>query len=222
MATLLACACSYMSESYKPVIDPDPIVMMEIGGYEGTIEATGLNKTVIEPMQWEDYLNPTTQENAYHFVKAATPKELRVHLGKMPARALDAVRHLIHEQLGAGGEVVLRGSGYDELIEDLRKYVKHHARDQHDGWVVLRQDRLKGKEIEGNLRPHEVQMVSQEDEEHPKKLDGTGITFEPGVPGILQSSLRRLHQNLGHPRNEDLCRHLRLAGCENQVIKAVM
>ena len=37
----------------------------------------------------------------------------------------------------------------------------------------------------------------------------------------VQSSLKRLHQNLGHPRNEDLLRHLRLAGCEAQVLKAV-
>ena len=37
----------------------------------------------------------------------------------------------------------------------------------------------------------------------------------------MQASLRRLHQNLGHPRGEDLCRHLRLAGCEPNIIKAV-
>ena len=221
MATLIACASSYMAENYQPGPDHDPIVMMEIGGYEGTLEATELNKAVIEPMEWGDYLNPTVQENAYRFIKGATPRELRIHLDGMPARASEAIRQLIMEQLGEGGEVVLRGGGYDEFVANFQDYVKYHNRDQRDGWVVLRGCKSDSKELAGDRRPHEVQMVTKEIEEEPKKLDGSGITFEAGVPGILQASLRRLHQNLGHPRNEDLCRHLKLAGCEAQVTKAV-
>ena len=48
----------------------------------------------------------------------------------------------------------------------------------------------------------------------------TGITFPDHVNKAVAQSLRRLHQNLGHPRREDLARHLRLAGAKNDVIQA--
>ena len=57
-------------------------------------------------------------------------------------------------------------------------------------------------------------------EEKPLRIDGSGIVFEEGVPGHVRSALKRLHQNLGHPRTPDLVRHLRLSGCESAVIKA--
>ena len=41
-----------------------------------------------------------------------------------------------------------------------------------------------------------------------------------GSPWTREGCLKRLHQNLGHPRGPDLVRHLRLAGCEASVIKA--
>ncbi|CAE6947744.1 unnamed protein product [Symbiodinium sp. CCMP2592] len=69
MATFLAAAGTFLNEVQDPVPEYDPIVMMEIGGYEGTIEATELNKAVIEPILWPDYEKPDVQENAYHFVK---------------------------------------------------------------------------------------------------------------------------------------------------------
>ena len=47
-----------------------------------------------------------------------------------------------------------------------------------------------------------------------------GITFGEGTPSTIATALRRLHQNLGHPRGEDLLRHLRLAGCDTAVLKA--
>ena len=50
----------------------------------------------------------------------------------------------------------------------------------------------------------------------------TAITFAPGsniAPGV-QSSLKRLHQNLGHPSVDDLARHLRFAGAGPEVIGA--
>eukprot|EP00439_Symbiodinium_sp_Y106_P039071 s5071_g4.t1 len=52
-------------------VDYDPIVMLEIGGTEGTAEAVELGKTVIEPITWEDYLSPDTQDNMHHFVIGA-------------------------------------------------------------------------------------------------------------------------------------------------------
>ena len=48
----------------------------------------------------------------------------------------------------------------------------------------------------------------------------TGITCPPHVGKHTAQILRRLHQNLGHPRNEDLARHLRLSGARDDVVKA--
>ena len=59
-----------------------------------------------------------------------------------------------------------------------------------------------------------------EDEGEHRVENPTGITFPDHVNKAVAQSLRRLHQNLGHPRREDLARHLRLAGAKNDVIQA--
>ena len=55
------------------------------------------------------------------------------------------------------------------------------------------------------------------------ELEGAqAITFAKGAPikKEVQSSLKRLHQNLGHPLNEDMARHLRIAGAGGEVVDA--
>ncbi|CAE7751606.1 RE1 [Symbiodinium sp. CCMP2592] len=48
------------------------------------------------------------------------------------------------------------------------------------------------------------------------------ISFEKGkaLSPEVRSSLKRLHQNMGHPSNLDLARHLRLAGADATVVEA--
>ncbi|CAE7261564.1 RE2 [Symbiodinium sp. CCMP2592] len=210
MATFLAAAGTFLNEVQDPVPEYDPIVMMEIGGYEGTIEATELNKAVIEPILWPDYEQPDVQENAYHFVKGASPKELRVHL------------ELVRDQLNEGGDVVLRGGDLQTWASEHVDFIKYKSDGDSDGWLVLGRPKKDSVTLQGSKRPYDVCMVGPEEaKQEETKYDGSGITFEKTVPNIVRSSLRRLHQNLGHPRAEDLCRHLRLAGCEPSVIKAV-
>ena len=223
MATFLTAASSYMSEIQGTVGNNDPVVIMEIGGWEGTTEAVDLSKTVIEPMMWKDFLNPEVQKTAYHFVREAAPRELRVHVDEMPRRAEDVIQDLAREQLHAGGVVVLRGKKGPTVAQDFPDYIEYKFVDNEDGWMVLSKRTGEAKTMTGIERPHQVCAVEGDPQAAKKdvKYDGSGITFETGVPKIVQASLRRLHQNLGHPRAEDLCRHLRLAGCEPHVIKAV-
>ena len=108
MATLMTAATSFLLEHSGPPVENDPIVMMEIGGMEGTLEATDLDKAVIEPIDWQDYLNPETKTNAYHFVTGISPKELRIHLDGMPERVRGNIEELIKCQIERGEEVVLR------------------------------------------------------------------------------------------------------------------
>ena len=99
MTTLLVATGTYLNEVCGPPAEYDPIVMMELGGLEGTEEAVNLGKAVIEPLMWTDLLDNDTQENAYHFVTGASPRELRVHLDEMP-KCLEALANdLVKEQI---------------------------------------------------------------------------------------------------------------------------
>ena len=54
-----------------------------------------------------------------------------------------------------------------------------------------------------------------------KVEDGcAGISFPPHVSKSVATALRRVHQNMGHPSNNDLARHLKLAGASEESVKA--
>ena len=221
MTGLLLAASSFMCEA-RPAPEPDPIVLFEIGGFDATYEAAELDKAVIEPMTWEDYRSPERKEDAYHFVKAANPKELRINLKGIREADYEGIVGLIREQVRGGGEAVLRGGDPKVFIEELGEYLAWNITDfSGDAWVGFRRDG-QGRLFEGKgVRPHHVCVVEpDEKDEPPLRMDGSGISFDAGVNPVIQASLRRLHQNLGHPRREDLVRHLRLAGCEEAVLKA--
>ena len=180
MCTLMTAASSYLIDVHGQPALNDPIVMMEIGGQEGTIEATDLDKAVIEPFTWEDYVDPEAQVNAHHFVVGASPKELRIHLDGMPGRAKEPVSELIREQIEAGGEVVLRKGDPSPFLETYAEYVKYKSHDSNDAWVVLGKQRGGVKSTFAGRRPHDVCAVEADEEVQGEKIkyDGSGITFE--------------------------------------------
>ena len=61
---------------------------------------------------------------------------------------------------------------------------------------------------EEELLPAEVEPPADDAEP-----EGAGAGVEP-----LARALRRAHQNLGHPRREDLVRHLRVAGASEALL----
>ena len=216
--TLLASANSFLCGAIQAEVINDPIVLLEIGGIDATIDATELDKSVLEPISWEDYLDPEMSERALHFVRAVTPRHLHLHLGNAPGTALNSLKELVREQLAGGGAVVMQG-GEPHLIF----YQRYKGNREGETWTVLAKPGARNLDLPGGLSPHHVLVVSEEPghgEEKPLRMDGSGITFEDGVPGHVRSALKRLHQNLGHPRGADLVRHLRLAGCEASVVKA--
>ena len=225
--TLLTAASSFLSEAVETHPIYDPIVMFEIGGLDGTMEATDLGKAVMEPMSWEEYSDPDYVEKAYHTVRGATPRELRLHLDRAPDCVQDDLKDLIWEQLEAGGVVVLQGGRPDDFVKDLDNYIIYQSAQDDEGWTVLAKPKRGEKFVPGDLIPHQVCVVENERDgappphERPLRIDGSGIKFDQSVAPHVQAALRRLHRNLGHPRKEDLLRHLRLAGCENHILKAV-
>ena len=54
----------------------------------------------------------------------------------------------------------------------------------------------------------------------PGKEGAAGIHLPSSVPNHIAKALKRIHQNLGHPSNADLSRHLRLAGAGDLAVKA--
>ena len=71
---------------------------------------------------------------------------------------------------------------------------------------VVDQERASGSRGPSSGEPRGAEAISF----------GQGKAISPEV----KSSLKRLHQNLGHPTNLDLARHLRLAGADTAVVEA--
>ena len=224
---LLSAATSYLCEGHARDPIPDPIVLFEIGGFDASLEATELSKSIVEPMSWQDFVDPEKAETAYHFVKGATPRELRLHLEELPGRAKQAAHTLVEAQLEEGGTVVLQGGDPEGLAKDFSDFVQHQNKDGTGGpHVVLYRPKEGHSTLPGGARPHSVcvsDLVPPVGRPAIPNVDhkGSGITFDSSVSSAAQGALRRLHQNLGHPRKEDLLRHLRLAGCDAGILKAV-
>ena len=203
----------------------DPIVMFEIGGLDATYEAVQLGKAVVEPMTWEDFADQQRREDAVHFIRAASPKELRVNLHGMCEDYEGEIVNLAREQIEGGGSVVFKGGDPSFILKELAYYLMWNYTDLcGERWAGFGKTKPGGQQLGDPWRPHQVFVAEVKGDDggvlREPKHDGSTITFEAGVSPIIQSSLRRLHQNLGHPRREDLVRHLRLAGCEEAVLKA--
>ena len=221
--TLLVTANSFLHETAHNDVIYDPVVMLEIGGFDATLEATELNKAVMEPLSWEDYLDHGTKDRTLHLVRAITPRQLHLHLGQAPEDALGDLRLLVREQLEGGGAVILQGGKPQWVVEDVDHYLRYNKNHEGEDWTVLARPGTRHLQLPESLCPHHVLVVNDRGggpDERPLRMDGSGITFQDGVPGHVRSALKRLHQNLGHPRNADLVRHLRLSGCETAVLKA--
>ena len=108
----------------------------------------------------------------------------------------------VHEVFAEG---VNEGEEPNRTDEEMPEEADAEARedlDDHAGGVTIHQ------QPEGDLQ-------APGDERGAK-----AIKFPANVPGKIASSLRRLHQNLGHPSAIDFARHLRLAGASREVLKA--
>ena len=107
-------------------------------------------------------------------------------------------------------------AGFDD------KCHKYECTRKRDNLVIYYKEKKRARKLSGPDRAHEVCVVDGGGSEHkPVALGGSAIKFDKSTPPGIAASLRRLHQNLGHPRREDLLRHLRLAGCDEDVLKAV-
>ena len=228
LASIVAATDSYLNRGVFAQRVQSPIVMFEIGEVCGTEDAVKLDKDVFEPMTWESYHSSEGKETAYHIVHGGYPRELRVSLkGKRPGDSR-ALRDLVETQIDNGGTAVVIGDSTDEFFEIMKEdgldplHCRFRCKDKNEITVVYYKEKTRSRGIAGADRIHEVCVVDDggQGKGRPHPLGGSAIKFERDTPPAVAASLRRLHQNLGHPRREDLLRHLRLAGCSEEVLKA--
>ena len=229
MTTLISAARSYIASLDSPQVQANPVVIFEIGGTSATQEAAELGKDVFEPMSWERYGTSEGKLDAFHIVNGGSPRELRLKLQGKQARCDEAVTELIQQQIDDGGTVVIKGEANDSLFDNQvfkqvgRPCVQYEDNNDEGVFVVLFRSKDSIITIRCPDRVHGVCAVDHDvggGQEAVAKLGGGGITFGKDVAPSIASALRRLHQNLGHPQQDDLVRHLRLAGCEGDVLKA--
>ena len=63
-------------------------------------------------------------------------------------------------------------------------------------------------------------VIEKEDEDNAEDRGAAGISFRGKVSPMVAAVLKRVHQNLGHPPNREMVRHLRLGGAGEAVVRA--
>ncbi|OLQ15724.1 Copia protein [Symbiodinium microadriaticum] len=202
-----------------------------------------------EPLLFEDILNnhhPT--DIGFGYIEAnvmrSRPRQLWVHVTRewgdgdiyhdlveavglqlSEGRAVVFERNIDEEELWqelTSGWSEAGYTVYREIDEDGTENVRiiYAPAEQYVNEVFIGEDGQEPAEGAGhegrepNHGPHEGGGGN------PGERGAKAIKFPPSVPGRIASSLRRLHQNLGHPSPPDFTRHLRLAGASKEVLKA--
>ncbi|CAE7733722.1 GIP [Symbiodinium sp. CCMP2592] len=137
LSTMISAASSFLTEALPHAVH-DPIVIFELGGTDATYEAVELDKSVMEPMGWEEFDDPDKVSNAFDIVQGITPNELRINLGRMPEHLFDVVVELSRDQITGGGDVVVRGDDIEKFKERFADYQKYVHCDVHgDQWGIF-------------------------------------------------------------------------------------
>ena len=82
-------------------------------------------------------------------------------------------------------------------------------------WVSFPAEVKEERQLDGVAEDLTVEKVE-------KSVGASGIRFPVQVPNHVASALRRIHQNMGHPSNKDLARHLKLAGAGEAAVNGAL
>ena len=170
---------------------------------------------------WIHVKNEWTDDHVFEDVMEAVERQLRAGRGVIFQNDIDEDEPAnFWEDITGGWEdagyaVIL---DYDE--ETGREWV--HVRTPEPDFGVHEILMVQGENGNADNQPGGVQHVRGQDGGQPEGQErgAKAIRFPISVPTAIASSLRRLHQNLGHPSTSDFVRHLRLAGATREVLKA--
>ncbi|CAE7821075.1 KdelR [Symbiodinium sp. CCMP2456] len=235
MTTTLAAMDLCVREHVEPRTRPR-VAMLEIGGVEATCYATGVCADTIdvaEPLFYEDLQWAERVESCgFGPIETAMirrePAELWLHVSQAwthPEIKADA-ESAISRQLHEGRRVVLQReqgeqalwteatAGWEEAGYAVDYDIDHYGHE----YIRIDPHGHSDNEIHTNYVAEDGQGPSRA--AAPDKDGARSIRFPASVPRHIAASLRRLHQNLGHPSSSDFVRHLRLAGASREVLKA--
>ena len=230
----LSCA----AEAFPLTRGREAVALYEIGGVEKTLEVTSLDYLVAEPL--DNLYNFTTSSvcaTVQSTIREFTPAVVWIH-GDKATGYLDGIYDYLCEHVDKGRQLAVKAPPGDpcwdspELNKILRRYEGAWCYREQEPDVIRVNDLFyyhdnatDGRTIpqfDAYVADHTTGEAEGEGEGLPIKSGAEAISFEKGknLAPEVKSSLRRLHQNLGHPSNIDLARHLRLAGADPVVIDA--
>ena len=232
-------------QAVLPTRSTPETAMLEIGGLSATCrlaEYEICDQHLLEPLLVDDILdNDHPLSLGIGYIESMTlrrrPGQLWVHM--RPEWNQDDIYHdlvvAVSSQLGEGRAVVFErevedqalwegltngweDAGYDvtyDFTEDGHQYVRvvQVEPENYVHTVCIGEN-----ETDDELLPA-VHDPEGREEAPPMQRGAQAISFPPSVPETIASSLRRLHQNLGHPSTSDFVRHLGLAGASREVLK---
>ncbi|CAE7456103.1 RE1 [Symbiodinium sp. CCMP2592] len=249
LSVLFTTALSTMhgaAQAVLPFRSTPETALLEVGGLSATCrlaEYGVCDQHLLEPLLTEDVLyNDHPQELGIGYIEAMSmrhqPGQLWIHMRPEwgQTNVYNDLVEAVSYQLGEGRAVVFEkevedptlwdgltngweDAGYEvsyDFTEDGHQYLRviQAAPENYAHTVYLGEN-----ETDEELLPVSLDPEGQEDTA-PIPRGAQAISFPPSVSETIASSLRRLHQNLGHPSTTDFVRHLRLAGASRDVLKA--
>ena len=217
--------CLLVTETMPSGKPTDQVSLLEVGGVELTCDNIEAGFRTIEPLTWDDYLSPDQALNVHDTLSFLKPQVLwfqgntAEHTSVITNRVVATADH----QLSLGGAFVYQAKTCDPFWQHpkLKGFLHeqpHTYQETGDGAAHRDVDDVCGDKGPGDNGVYVASHASQRkpDEHH----GASAIHFDKEVPKHVQSALARLHQNLGHPKIDDMVRHLRYAGAEEAILKA--
>ena len=243
-------ASSCLLPEFPPGRGPEGVTLFEIGGTNRTFDAHDLGYLTAEPLGVDDFMQEPGLSMATAILDELRPQRVWVHMCNLcqglekvyviiqrqlaagrttvldgvpgkdywTSEALLAFLDIYHHRWepAANGNVELHLNP-----TETANYEDHGDCEERLRRYLLQREGARGPEQE----VHVVDTRAQRGTGvifTPEPEGAQAITFAKGAPikKEVQSSLKRLHQNLGHPLNEDIARHLRIAGAGGEVVDA--
>eukprot|EP00439_Symbiodinium_sp_Y106_P077011 s874_g16.t1 len=241
---------TYVLPEFPAGHEPDGVTLFDIGGTKKTFEAHDYGYLTAEPLSSEDFSVGHGLAMATAVIDELRPSRLWIHLAELGDNFEKILALVQRQLTSGRSAVLEGDSEdpcwtMSPLFTFLELY--DHRWDPRDGgrWLLYfgstgQREEEEFSETENQLQrylrqreglsggeqeAHVVDLKRKSTESPMSQSRGEGaqaISFAKGplIKKEVQSALKRLHQNIGHPSNEDLARHLRVAGAGSEVVEA--
>ena len=233
LATWTVLAASTYLEPWQGPAE-NTVTLLEIGGMDKTFKAIDHGGITAEPIMYEDLL--TNRDLGKESIEELHPHTLWIH-GERALDTLVEVEEMASLQVSRGKRLVIEAEISHEIwtksdmVRELLTgdedivYVKNEGGNRilEVNGSTREWDEAVTKGDEEAFRVYMVHGENRRETSGPAVRQGSQAISFPGENPVrpeIASALKRLHQNLGHPAESDLTRHLRLAGAGTEVINA--